>query len=79
MKYLLVTALILGIVWLWRRNRQAEKDASARASANRNHPQNLTEMVACRVCQVHLPRSEALIGRGSALYCSEAHRREAEG
>lgn len=77
MKYLLVTALIVGIFWLWRRNRQVEKDTGAppRPSPSKG----VSEMVACRVCQVHLPRSEALIGRDSGLYCSEAHRRQAEG
>ena len=36
----------------------------------------IMEIVACKVCQVHLPKSEALIG-SDGFYCSEAHRREA--
>ncbi|MGH8832099.1 MAG: PP0621 family protein, partial [Polaromonas sp.] len=36
----------------------------------------VTEMVACDVCQVHLPRSEALIG-SKGIYCSDEHRRQA--
>lgn len=80
MKYLLILALILGVVWLWRHNRQAEKDAAAppRAPA-RPAATGITEIVACSVCHVHLPRSEALIGREGGVYCSEAHRREAGG
>lgn len=81
MKYLLILALILGVVWLWRHNRQAEKDAAAppRAPA-RPAATGITEIVACSVCQVHLPKSEALIGHeGKQFFCSEAHRREAGG
>lgn len=76
MKYLLLIALLLGVFWLWRHRRQAVR----RAAAPRPAPaRGAAEMVACSTCQVHLPRSEALIGRGDALYCSEAHRREADG
>lgn len=81
MKYLLVTALILGIFWLWRHNRQSEKDAAAppRPPVHAPAASAVTEIVACSVCQVHLPRSEALIGGTGAFYCSQAHRREAGG
>jgi uncharacterized protein len=81
MKYLLVTALILGVFWLWRHNRQAERDAAAppRAPAPAAPASAVTEIVACNVCQVHLPKSEALIGREGGVYCSQAHRREAGG
>lgn len=80
MKYLLVIALIFGVFWLWRNNRLAEKDAArpmpprAPSSAGTS----VTEMVACDVCHVHLPRSEALIG-SQGIYCSDAHRRQAGG
>jgi len=77
MKYLLVTALILGVFWLWRHNREAEKNA---ARPRPQPPKTLpaTEIVACSVCDVHLPQSEALIGRKGDFYCCEAHRREAQ-
>ncbi|MEO7954139.1 MAG: hypothetical protein ABIR35_08625 [Polaromonas sp.] len=35
-------------------------------------------MVACDVCHVHLPKSDALIGN-KGIYCSDAHRRQADG
>ena len=80
MKYLLVIVLALVVFWLWRNSRQAERHA-----AQPRHPPNkptagkeITEMVACDVCHVHLPKSDALIGR-DGFYCSEAHRREAQG
>lgn len=86
MKYLLVMVLVLAVFWLWRHNRQAERDEAARARPRPPSGQGrgTTEMVACDVCQVHLPRSEALIGTKSiqgknGIYCSEAHRRQAEG
>jgi len=80
MKYLLVSALVLVVFWLWRHNRQAERKAAqsnhATRPASAAKAAQATEVVACDVCQVHLPRSEALTGR-KGLYCSEAHRRQA--
>lgn len=78
MKYLLMMGLVFGIFWLWRHIRQAEKDnkaAAARPSPARNLPP--VTIVACAVCGVHLPQADALTGR-NALYCCDAHRRQAE-
>jgi uncharacterized protein len=36
-----------------------------------------TEVIACDVCAVHMPLNEALTG-GRGVYCSEAHRLQAE-
>ena len=36
------------------------------------------EMVACALCQVHLPAEEAVRGGLGRLYCCEAHRRSDE-
>lgn len=81
MKYLLVTALVLVVFWLWRHNRQAERKAAQSDGASRpdratKKSAQATEVVACSVCQVHLPRAEAVTGH-KGLYCSEAHRRQA--
>ncbi|ABM38678.1 PP0621 family protein [Polaromonas naphthalenivorans] len=78
MKYLLVIALVLLVFWLWRSNRQADRNAAQPRHSPGKAPagKEITEMVACGVCHVHLPKSEALIGKGG-FYCSEAHRREA--
>lgn len=78
MKYLLIIALVLVVFWIWRISRDRQNHAA------RSHPprgqaspeKEITEMVACALCKVHLPRSEALIGR-DGCYCSEAHRHEA--
>ena len=79
MKYLIVLALVVGVFWLWRHKRQTERDAArppSRAPSSATH--GATEMVACDVCHVHLPKSEALIGN-KGIYCSDAHRRQADG
>lgn len=79
MKHLLIFVLLMVAWWIWRQN-------ARKASDNRRPPERPTppqvsapavEVVACRVCQVHLPRSEALLGPTGA-YCSAAHRRQAE-
>ena len=75
MKYLLVTLLIVVVFWIWRSGRASHKPvAQPQRRPGKLGPS--PEMVACGVCQVHLPKSEALIGR-DGFYCSEAHRREA--
>lgn len=79
MKYLLVMALALGIFWLWRHNRQAEKEeknaAKRRAAVQKLPP---VDIVACAVCGVHLPKTDALCAV-DAFYCCEVHRRQAGG
>ena len=83
MKYLLVLAVVLVGIWFWRNNRRSElHDKQARRSATdrASSPAKAiepTEVVACAVCAVHLPRTDALPG-GRGVYCSEAHRRQAE-
>lgn len=82
MKYLLIFGIALLVVWLWKNARRAEardkmeRDQS-RPMASRNSEKQLvaTEIVACDVCHVHLPRSEALAGPGG-VYCSAAHRKQ---
>ena len=82
MKYLLILGLTLVVIWLWQGKRRATLADKARAqradpTAARGQVQT-TEIIACDVCSVHLPRAEALIG-GRGVYCSDAHRRQAEG
>ncbi len=81
MKYLIVIAVLLVGFWFWRNNRRAElreKQSKRSAATPAATPdQQPTEVVACAVCSVHLPRTDALIG-GRGIYCSDAHRRQAE-
>lgn len=72
MKYLLLILIVLAVLWLARASRR-------RSAPPRPQPPGRGEaMVACAHCGVHLPRSEALPGRGG-LYCGEAHRLAHEG
>jgi len=78
MKYALVFGLVLVIFWLWRSSRQASAGDKKQPPA-RQKPvslENPTEIVACKVCRVHLPRHEALTG-SRGLYCSSEHRQQA--
>jgi uncharacterized protein len=78
MKYLLVMALVLVVFWIWRHNRDTERRDAAPVSppAPQKPGTAITEIVACEVCGVHLPKTEALIGN-KGIYCSDAHRRQA--
>jgi uncharacterized protein len=78
MKYLIVIVLALVVVWLWRSNRRAEQQDRQAGQPATRPDKPVTEVVACAVCAVHLPRADALPG-GRGFYCSDAHRRQAEG
>ena len=73
MKYLILLAVVLAVVWFWRRGRDAEhpRGKAAKPAAS---PQ---DMVECPVCRIHLPRSDALPGPDGQLYCCTEHRARA--
>ena len=75
MKYLLVLIFALGVLWLWRHNRQAGQKAAEHPAPRRQLPS--VEIVECTVCGLHLPQSEALTDK-CGVYCSDAHRRQRE-
>ena len=52
MKYLLVMALVLVVFWLWRHNRQVDRNDAERSRPPAKPSREATEMVACAVCQV---------------------------
>lgn len=76
MKYLLVLAVVLVALWLWRNNRRVEKQQQPPSSPPAELPQ---DMVRCPVCSVHLPRTDALPGPDGRLYCCQEHRLRAGG
>ena len=78
MKYLVVFTLLLVGLWLWQNKRRTDShQVDKRSNTRPSSPPALpTEIVACDVCHVHLPRSEALTGP-SGVYCSAAHRQQA--
>jgi len=75
MKYLLLLAIVLLVLWLLR-----QKSAGRTPPVRRKPPPPAAaaEIVACTRCGLHLPRPEA-VGGQRGLYCSAAHRQEAEG
>jgi uncharacterized protein len=74
MKYILLLVVVIGAIWLMRSLRKPEPPPQPKPPEP-DTPAAITaeEMVSCEHCGVHLPRSEALPGRGG-VFCSEAHR-----
>lgn len=75
MKLLLVLAAVLLGVWLWRSGRSG---ATPRTDQPPPPPPAVPQdMVACALCGLHVPRSEAVAGR-RGLYCCTDHQQRAE-
>ena len=73
MKYLIFFVAVVLLLWLLRRSfRRRPPPTAARDPAGDPKP-----MLACAQCGVHLPRDEALPGRGG-VFCGEAHRADYE-
>ena len=73
MKFLLLVVLLLAAFWIWNNGRRRPDDsATPKQGANRSAPAQ--DMVACEICSVHLPRSDAVTGGDGRLYCSAEHR-----
>ena len=73
MKFALVLLAVFVLLWLLRgslrrRPRPPPADPAAGASAVEPKP-----MLSCAHCGVHLPRDEALPGRGG-VFCDDSHR-----
>lgn len=73
MKFVLVIAVVLVAVWVWRNNRRSDSPAPP---AQRPLQRPAT-MIACDRCGMHLPQDEGVRGR-SGVYCCQEHRRQAE-
>ena len=73
MKFLLLLLAVFVLLWMlrgsWRRVRRPP-DAKPPAAQSPEAPQSI---LACAECGLHLPRDEALPGRGG-VFCSAAHR-----
>ncbi len=72
MKYLIVLAVVMAIVWFVRNNRRADEPGKEQPRPGTLEPPQ--DMVQCAVCSLHLPRTEALPGREGRLYCCAKHR-----
>lgn len=76
MKYLLLIAIVLLVLWLWRGNRGEERGGQA-GERRQPPPGRPQDMIECPVCHVHLPRSDALPGPDGRFYCCAEHRSRA--
>ncbi|MEO8058495.1 MAG: PP0621 family protein [Burkholderiales bacterium] len=70
MKIFLFLIAVFLLLWLLRGGQRRRTPPPAARSANPAEPQ---PMLACAQCGVHLPRDEALPGRGG-VFCGDAHR-----
>jgi uncharacterized protein len=72
MKYLVVLAVVLVVLWFLRNNRRADAAQGSRSSDGvAAQPE---DMVQCPTCSVRLPRTDALPGPDGQLYCCAEHR-----
>ena len=77
MKYLILVAIVVAVLFFAKLGRRAGKgdgdgdgaDASTKPSA----PPEKQALLACAHCGVHLPANESLPGRGG-VFCDESHR-----
>ncbi len=74
MKVLMVLAVVLFGVWLWRSGRTASHELKQEKPQTSQTP---LETVACPLCFVHVSMSDAVAG-SKGLYCCLEHRRRAE-
>ena len=70
MKLLLVLLAVLALLWLLRGSVQRRMPPPRGKAAAPPAPQ---PMLRCAWCGMHLPRDEALPGRGG-VFCDDAHR-----
>ncbi len=82
MKYLVLAAILAVIYMMWKRQRaqdRADRQAGAGGSS-RGRPDDGTKpqaMVRCAVCDLHLPRGDAVPDAQGRMFCSVAHRDQA--
>jgi uncharacterized protein len=74
MKLLLVLAAVALFLWLLRGRNRNDQGPTRRGTGPSAKPApDAAPMLQCAHCGVHLPRDEALPGRGGA-FCDAAHR-----
>ena len=72
MKFLLFAVAVVVLLWLLRGSWRRRMPPPAGPP-----PPPMLPMATCLQCGIHLPRDEALPGKGG-LFCGEAHRAEFE-
>ena len=75
MKFVLLVLAIVALLWLLRSSRRGAGPPPVAKPGSPAPPEQaeLQTMVSCAHCGIHLPRGEALPGRGG-VFCGEPHR-----
>jgi uncharacterized protein len=73
MKYVIIILIVLAVLWLAARSRTRARVREDEMGPKPEGTPAIEDMVTCAYCQVHLPKSEALPGRGG-YFCDAAHR-----
>ena len=71
MKFLLLIVLVLIVIWVMRSGSRIDAPKAPRSP--QAPPPKGEDMLSCAQCGLHLPRGEALPGRGG-VFCGEPHR-----
>lgn len=74
MKYLILFAVLAAAYLIWKHQRQRELGAKRPAARASDPTQGPQDMVRCPVCELHLPRSDAVADAQGRLFCSAEHR-----
>lgn len=74
-RFILIFAIVFLLVALWRTSRRPPSTGS---KSDTPSPAQHEEMVRCRQCGLHLPKSDAVQG-SAGVYCCNEHRDTAEG
>ncbi|HWQ37343.1 MAG TPA: PP0621 family protein [Burkholderiales bacterium] len=72
-KFLLLIALFIVLYLIFRSIRRAARAAPSETPGAKR----AEDMVRCKICGVHLPRSESITSRGE-FFCSQEHLRLAD-
>jgi uncharacterized protein len=77
MKFLLLIVLVLIVIWVMRGGPRIKVPKAPPNPSAPPQPKEEEMMLSCAQCGLHLPKGEALPGRGG-VFCGEAHRRAYE-
>ncbi len=77
MKIAVILLAVLAAIWFFKTSRRGTDKAQKSAKVPVNPDLPALDMVRCHVCEVHLPRPDAIEGKKGS-YCSLEHQRQAE-